>query len=282
MTPTSTLIRVELAKLIRRPMTWVLALILVTLVVLVYGSLIATIAGPTVENIDQDELRDTIVLPDGLNFGATLLQQIGTILVIILAAGSIGSEFTWGTFRSMLYMGASRARLLLAKLISLEILALATVALGIVLTILASLVSGLAVGDSGTGSDWLTASFAGNVLLAAVVTFVSLAVWTLIAATITLISHSLATGLGVSLAVSLLGGQVALVIGQLGTIGNWISRIIPNTAIGAIGALIGGDPPSYVFTDWLWITANLVGWVALFLVIAIATFRRMDVLATSS
>jgi ABC-type transport system involved in multi-copper enzyme maturation permease subunit len=287
MAPISTLIRVELTKLIRRPMTWVLAVVLVGLFVMVYASLIGVILAAErteggIEGIDPDELRATLLLPDGIFFGAMLFEQIGTILLIILAAGSFGSEFSWATLRTNVMMGASRLRLLVAKLLAMELVAFIAIAIGLALTFVGSLVSELILGNAETNGDWTTASFLGDVLLAVAVPFITIGVWVLIAAAITVITHSLATGLGVTLALSLLGGQIALVIGLLGTVGTWISRVLPNAATDALGALLASDPPEYAASDWLWIAANLVGWTALVIYLAVSAFRRMNLLATAA
>jgi ABC-2 type transport system permease protein len=287
MAPISTLIRVELTKLIRRPMTWVLAVILVGLLGMVYASLTGAILAAErteggIEGIDPDELRSIVLLPDGILFGGALIQQLGTILLIILAAGSFGSEFSWATFRTNVMMGASRVRLFVAKLLTLEWVALVVIAIGLVFTLVGTLVSQLILGDAESNGDWTAASLLGDVLLTVAVTTVTIAVWILFAAAITLITHSLATGLGVSLALNLLGGQIALVIGLLGTVGTWISRMFPNAATDALGALLVSDPPEYVATDWLWIAANLVGWTALVIYLAVSAFRRMNLLDTAA
>lgn len=279
MTSVSTLIMVELRKLIRRPMTWILVLILLGIILFVYGSLIATILGPDVGDLDKDSLREVLVLPDGTFFGATIVQQVGTVVLIVLAAATIGSEFSWATFRSMLFMGASRLRLLIAKLIALLLVALALVGTGLAFAVGAALASEAIVGLPPGADTWNSGSLASDVALAAGIAFVTVAIWTLVSATITLVTRSLATGLGVTLALGLLGGQVAYLIGQLGTAGRWISRVFPNRAIDALNAVVSSEPETYTVADWAWISANLAGWTVLLVMLSLLAFRRMNLLS---
>jgi ABC-type transport system involved in multi-copper enzyme maturation permease subunit len=80
-----------------------------------------------------DELRRQLVLP-GM-FGAVLGQfnSIGGLLAIILAAGALGSDYSWGTLRIMLTRAPDRSAFLLAKCVALLFVLLAglLIALGV-------------------------------------------------------------------------------------------------------------------------------------------------------
>jgi ABC-2 type transport system permease protein len=281
-TSLSDLVRVELTKLIRRPMSWILALILAGILALIYGSLILSILAPNIETIDKDQLRDMILMPDGFTTGAVFLSLFGPILLIILSAASIGSEFSWGTFRTMLFLGATRTRLLISKLIALQLVAVLLLLFGIGIAVAASLFSGLIIDRTGPAEEWMTASFAVDAFLITVRTLLVMGFWVLFAAGLTIVTRSLATGMGISLALSLIGGQIAFLLEQLGDIGTWASRTFPNKGIDAIASLNATDGPVYVASDWLWITANVAGWIVLIGAVSIVAFRRMDILAASN
>lgn len=288
MTPLSTLIRVELAKLVRRPMTWTLLLVLLGISVLIYGSLIGMIfVGDSgseelgVTALEAKELRETILPPDGVIFAATTTQLIGTILLIILAAGAVGSEFNWATFRTNIFMGATRARLFIAKVLALQLAALAAIIIGVAWGMTLSLLSWAMVGTGDAAGIGFSDAMVADALLAVVVGTISIGLWVLISAGITLVTHSLATGLGVTLVLSFIGGQIVVLIRQLGTIGEWTSRLFPNASTDAIASLLASDPPSYAATDWLWISANIVGWTVLVILLGVKSFRRMNLLSTS-
>lgn len=276
-----TLLSVELTKLWRRPMTWVLGLIFIGFFVFLYGSLIAALVGPELEGFDKESLKQSLFLPDGVYFGAALISSLGTILLIILAAGNIGSEFSWGTIRPLVLIGGTRDRLLIAKLLALLVVALVATVVGMGLSLLGAWLAGLVVGGAPPASEWVTGGFLGDIARSTLLTYITLAVWMVIAAAITLMTHSLAAGLGITLALNLLGGQIAALIGLLGKVGTWISRVFPNAGLNALNALLQADPPDYVATDWLWITANVVGWTLLFIIVSWAGFRRLDLLAAS-
>jgi ABC-2 type transport system permease protein len=289
MTPISRLYIGELWKLMKRPMTWTLAIILVALIILVYGTLIGTILAPDgmgVEvEVDQSvgsTLEESLMLPEGLYMGIGLVQLIVTALVIVLAAGMVGSDLSWGTVRTMLMMGAGRTRILIAKALSLVTIGLAGLIIGLILSIIGSLVTALVVGDGIQVSTWATAGFAGDVVLVLVRALIGVTVWAMLAATITLLSRSLAAGLGASLALLFLGGQIGGLLGQLGQIGVWLGRTLPNAGVDAITQLNATIPPTYATSDWLWITLNIIGWLLVLAIVAVVTFRRMDTLAASS
>ncbi len=281
MTPITTLVRVEIVKLLRRPMTWTLSIILMALTGFVYASMIVALLAPESAGVDTESLKEQILLPDGLFFAATIAGSLTTIMIIILAAGSVGGEFSWATIRSNLMMGATRTRFLVAKLLALELFALVWYILTAALGVLGAIVTAAAT-SSPVGSDYLlSTSFVtdtGRILLHALIV---LAVWTLIATAITVITGSLAAGIGVTLAVVMLGSQIAGLIAQIGSIGKWASRVIPNKALDAITSLDAATPPKYLATDWIWIVASIVGWSAIFAFLAVRRFRAMNLIGNS-
>ena len=289
MTPISRLFIGELWKLLKRPMTWALGIILVVLMILIYGTLIGTLLAPDSMGLEVEvdesmgsSLEQSLLLPDGLFMGIGLVQLIVTALIIVLAAGMVGSDLAWGTIRTMLMMGAGRTGILVAKILALVTIGLAGVLIGLVLTIIGSLVTGLAVGEGVQISAWFTAGFFGDAAVLISRAMIGVLVWAAIAATITLISRSLAAGLGASLALLFLGGQMGGLLSQLGSVGVWLGRALPNAGVDAITQLNALIPPTYSTSDWAWILANIIGWLALLAVVAVVTFRRMDTLAAGS
>ena len=292
MTPLTTLYIAELRKLLKRPMTWVLGLILVGLVFFIYATLTLTLVGPeviddlavTVEGesgaaMDRDSLKESLLLPDGLFMGAGLVQLIVVTLVIVLAAGSIGSEFGWATIRTSLLMGATRTRLLIAKAGALVTYGLAGILSGLLLTIAASWLIGSALGEGTSVTSWLNGSFLLDFVQIVLLTMVAVVLWAVVAGAITIVTRSLAAGLAVALALAFLGGQISVLLGQMGSAGVWLSRALPNAGVDALIVLNSTSPPSYGTGDWIWILGNILVWLIGMSVLAIVTFRRMDTLA---
>lgn len=289
MTPISRIFIGEIWKLLKRPMTWTLATILVVLMVLVYATLIGTILAPDgmgveveVEQSMGSSLQESLMLPDGLYMGIGLVQLIVTALIIVLAAGMVGSDLSWGTIRTMLMMGAGRTPILIGKILALITLGLAGLLIGLLLSITGSIVTALAVGEGVQLSSWATPSFFGEAGVLLFRSLIGVMVWASVAATITLISRSLAAGLGASLALLFLGGQIGGLLGQLGDIGVWLGRTLPNAGVDALTQLNAAIPPSYTTGDWTWIAANITGWLVVLAIASVLTFRQMDTLAAGS
>ncbi len=276
-----TLLHVELIKLLRRPMTWILSVILIGFMAFIYVSLMLALIAPDSAGVDKTSLKDQILLPDGIYFGATLAGSLVTVLIIILAAGSIGGEFSWATVRTNLLMGATRVRFLVAKLLALEIIAFIWLILANLFALAGAVITGAVDGDSIPTDYLFSSTFLGDFGLVLLHGLIVIAVWTLIAGAITLMSGSLAAGLGITLAMTLLGSQIAALIGRLGDVGRWAARIIPNRALDAVVSLDSTTPPSYLASDWVWITVSIVGWVAVFSFLALRRFRRMNLVGTS-
>src|SRR2546428_13841092 len=107
------LLSVEFFKLRKRMMTWIVALILVGLIVLVY-SVLWNISG-RVTTFGEDhrftgtQLRDALFLRTSIPFALQIVGSLGIILAIVLAAGAAGSGDCLGAGR-LLGTGSSGRR----------------------------------------------------------------------------------------------------------------------------------------------------------------------------
>jgi ABC-type transport system involved in multi-copper enzyme maturation permease subunit len=127
------LIRAEWFKLVRRPMAWVLLIVLLALLLLLRLVEFMTVAlhdgifaGGEIRlsllaEAQVQQFRQQITFP-GI-FGAVLshINGVGGICAIVLAAGALGSEYNWGTLRTQLARQPDRGRYLAAKLITLQL-----------------------------------------------------------------------------------------------------------------------------------------------------------------
>ena len=66
-----------------------------------------------------DEFRNGFTLPDSITGTIGGFSSIGPLLIMILAASVMGSEYGWGTLRNVLTRGTGRWQLLSAKLLLL-------------------------------------------------------------------------------------------------------------------------------------------------------------------
>lgn len=154
------LFRAEWLKLIKRPMTWILLAIFLALLVLQLASqfFIAHLASALgVDSgtsapleVQQAEWLRRTSFP-GL-FGSVFshINGLGAIFAVIMAAGSLGSEYSWGTLRTHLARNPNRTSFFLAKLLAL----LALLVVGMVISLLVGSVVGMLLGLLVGGVNW--------------------------------------------------------------------------------------------------------------------------------
>ncbi len=153
------LIQAEWLKLTRRPLTWLLygtfvLLMLITFAALLFVVLLhdGAIGGVAVQVLNDNQInqfRQELRFP-GV-FGALLgqINSIGGILAMILAAGVMGNEYSWGTLRVQLARQPQRGYYLTAKLLTLLLVLLVGMLLVILAGGLFTLIAGWLLGNLG-------------------------------------------------------------------------------------------------------------------------------------
>ena len=132
----------EWYKLRRRWMPWIMLAIAIAFSQLIFwaGFAFQSTFGQT-----GDTLRLPDVVTEGLGFG----YQIVAILIIIWAASTLGSEYGWGTFRTILVKGPGRWQFLAAQFCLMLAMAFAWMAVVGVAFAVSSVIAGIIVGDGG-------------------------------------------------------------------------------------------------------------------------------------
>ena len=202
-------------------MPWVILLMIVAFAfvfyVLVYASVTAqiqaiksgTIPAPAGGAAQFDEaLR--MLRPDRVqSFGSGLVNGLGSIMLIVFAASHVGTEFGWGTLRTLLAHGAGRGAFLASKAVSLALFALMFVIAGSVASVAASFaVSGIAGYDLSGLDVGAVANAAGR----GVYTFLP---FMALATVIALWSRSAGAGIAAGLVVYFAEGLVAGILVSL-------------------------------------------------------------------
>ena len=114
----------EMVKLLKRPLTWGLLLLLVILLGMrlngLYKRALQAPPDPAVAAyvVLPEEYRQAAVLPGAFE-QARLSYDWLNIAVILLTAMTLGQEFAWGTARTILARGPGRIRLLIARFLAL-------------------------------------------------------------------------------------------------------------------------------------------------------------------
>jgi len=132
-------------------MHWVLLGILLAVILLIVGSIygVSKIAVKATQQPVPGFITEQLQLPKIIPFVLSQCGSVAGILIMILAAASIGGEYNWGTLRTVLARGVARWEFLGAKVIALILTitfwVMATAILGVLLGILISIIEGLGI-----------------------------------------------------------------------------------------------------------------------------------------
>lgn len=199
-------LRAELLKLRKRPAVWILAAVMVaTLVVfgylVTYLFLVAEVGGPVTGGVD--------VLPDLLpaRFVANALGGLagfGGTFGLILGALTTGSEYGWGTVKTMLTQRPSRTSVGAGKVLGLAVVALALTAAYLLTALLCSLVVAAAEGAG------VELPGVGSVVGGLAAGWLVLVVWTLLGLTLAVLFRGTGLAIGLGLVYVLVLEQLAV------------------------------------------------------------------------
>src|SRR5699024_1727211 len=105
------LLRSEIFRLRKRAQSWLLLVIAFVLVGLFYGGFV--IGAMATSGEASDDLKSTLPLTELSDFGLSMgLGFFGSVMLIIIAAGMMGNEYSWNTLRPLVARARSRASLL--------------------------------------------------------------------------------------------------------------------------------------------------------------------------
>jgi ABC-type transport system involved in multi-copper enzyme maturation permease subunit len=227
---------VEFFKLRKRMMTWILAILMVGLVVLLY-SVFWSVSGHVTtfgENAQYtgEDLRRALFLQTSVPFSLQVVASFGTIFAMILAAGAVGSEYSWGTVRLMATAASGRVRLIAAKLL----VVCGLVAAGALLAVAVGLIysSVITVTNGGSNFSFITAGFVRDQAESYGRTLFVMAPYVTLAFAMAAIGRSTLAGVGAGIGIAfvepLIGGLMRLA-------GNpW--KEIPNYLINANSSVV--------------------------------------------
>ncbi|HEU4793162.1 MAG TPA: ABC transporter permease subunit [Nitrolancea sp.] len=276
------MVSMEWLKLLKRPMTWIIFLFLVPgtagIMVLSYLSVILSNTDPELRAINvQSEL-----LPLGIMNSLEIAGALGGILMVVLAAALIGSEYGWGTIRPLVGSGATRSKVFLAKLIALIEAVITFVILAIAAGCLASLALTWFEGNPITLGTVDTAWVLDLGLSIARTTFV-IFVGATIAFSVAYVTRSLAAGIGIGIAWMILEQVLSLFLERLGKTGEVIRDLLISTNTNALSMRNGfgtSELPPGVPAEY-----QAVGVLALYCILLLGfawlVFRRRDIASGS-
>ncbi len=152
MTTSLSIIRWEWFKLRRRWMPWILLAVIIAFTQVPYwGAYALSTRGA--------EIPQNLLLPGSIEFALTIGHTIALVAVVVWTASAFGSEFGWGTFRTVLAKGPGRWRFLLSIFALMVAMGVAwlialCVAAGVSSAVVGLLEGGGSIANSG---EWNTA-----------------------------------------------------------------------------------------------------------------------------
>ena len=285
------LLRSELYRLVRRWMPWIM-LGLIVVIAFVFYFLIWVSVNAQLQAVKNGtlpvpaggtaQLEQTLrqIAPDRVaQFGVSVVAGLGSVMLIVFAASHVGTEFGWGTFRTLLAHGASRSGFLVSKAVSLVLYAVVFMIVGSIAAIGASYtVSAVAGISPGSGVDFAevarVAVKSGYTFLPYMALALAIAVWSKSA------GAGIATGLVVYFAESIVAGILVSLNKDYAQIVNWgLSRnasALTRTVSGQAGPT-SQDPTASTLPDPTQATIVLGIYCAIFLVLAYWRLRSRDV-----
>ena len=282
------LLRSEIYRLRRRWMPWVLVLLIVIagagFYLLVYASAQAQLQAmesgaippqPGAEEAMAELLRQ--LRPDSVpSFGVEIVGGLGSVMLIVFAASHVGTEFVWGTLRTLLAHGAGRATFLGAKLLSIALFAVLFMFLGVVAAIAGSYIVTAIAGGDASGLDL------GAIANAAARGYYTFLPYMALAALIALWSRSAGAGIAAGLVVLFAEGLVAQLLVSLNrdyaNIVNYgLSRNASAITRTATATTPSGDPSAVALPDPGQAALVLAVYTALFVAVAFWRLRTRDI-----
>jgi ABC-type transport system involved in multi-copper enzyme maturation permease subunit len=269
----SALIDMELFKLRKRPMTWIsAALLLASVSVFVVLGYVLARADDVVGDLEG------FLLPNIIPNLFDIISAFGAMLVVVLAASSIGSEFSWGTIRAMVGSGVPRTKLLVAKLLAIvEVIVLLTVA-----ALLTGVITSFGItvaGGHNISFGWINGSILSDVGVMFLMTVVSLFVYAVIGFAVATVTRSLAAGIAVGIGITIAEAILSTVLSAVGGIGETLAKALFSTNLNTLAAWntfesvqLPDEAPGT--TQALLV---LTGYTIILLVVAFGVFRTRDI-----
>ena len=217
------------------------------------------------------------VLPGSLRTALGIVQSLALILMAILTASAIGIDYGSGTLRSVLAQGSGRWSYLVAKLITLAVLA----ALGLAITLgtvaISGVVAGSIAGDAPAAAGVAAATW-GDAATAFAKAWASVLPYVALTAFVTIFARSSAAGMAIGL-----GYYFAeqLIIALFSSLFSWFQNVADFLLVRNISAWTGGSGGGGftvgTLPDETHAAVLLVLYTAIFAAIAFWTFERRDV-----
>jgi ABC-2 type transport system permease protein len=278
-------LRMELFKLSRRMSIWILGAIIVAIVILGYLLLWhfvhnpprgARVRGAIERRVELKAVYPHAMIPTTLG----IAESLGGALCMVVGCLVVGSEYGWGTMKTVLTQLPGRTAMFVARAIAVElfILLFDLAMFGVA----AALSASLAHAD-GQAMDWPSAS---EILKGIGIGWLVFSMWTSFGMVLAYLfrQSGLAIGIGLVYMLVLENIILGLLTGIGGTTFTNIARALPSTPAGALTETLGhaasflGGASTSVSLGGGQALAELLGYFFVFTLLGLAMVLRRDVL----
>lgn len=225
---------------------------------------------------------DALMLPAVFTDVNAIIGGLGGILIAMLAASMVGSEFGWGTVRVLVGSGVTRTRLLAAKVVALfETIVLFVVA-GLLTGVTMSLAFAL-IGGHGVSLDWVSGDTLSDILMIVVRQSFMLMIPAIVAFTVAVVARSLAAGIAVGIGLQIIDQILSSLLGSIGGFAGRLQDLLLTTNLSAIDQYnTVGTPQIDTTLPDVWQAVGLLTlYSAVMLSVAFAAFGRRDIASGS-
>ena len=237
-------------------------------------------AGNCGNTLPRDELRNEFTIPQSISGAFTGTVVIAPILLIILAASHVGSEYGWGTLRPALTRGAGRWQFVASKLLLILAMSIAATVVIAIATVAASALAAVIPPDE-TGilveqGDWSEVFVHWSKAIFALAPYIGLGVC------LAVLTQSAAAGIAIALGYYVIELIVAPILNVTSwgreiadfLLGNNVSEWIESAAVTVEinGASSAADQPEAIQAFVV-----ILGYTLIFCAAAFWVFLRRDV-----
>lgn len=285
----STLIAIEVTKILRHRLNQITMAVLCVLLVVVYVLLwlatgVISRTGTATEAVGQ--MRASLYLQETVPFAMLMLYFFGLVAGIVVIASNVGSEYGWNTVRTVTAAEPRRWLVLLAKVVAVWAMVVAGLVLGLAVVLTTSAFITLAAGQfdlSFVDAAYLRDSaYAFLRLLGATAPYFALAVL------FGVVGKSATAGIALSFGVLFLEG---IVRSMMTLSGGWLAELPPymlDANADALALATGGRFEEMLGSDSAALIERfgrpsvehaaivLLCWATVFLAASFWTFRRQD------
>jgi ABC-2 type transport system permease protein len=271
----------EFFRLVRRPANWVMPGILILFVGFIYGvQWVVYSFGETDTGNATVEAETATLTEEALqlqNVGANWLAiavAIGSVLIAVMAAQTIGNEYSWGTIRALVPRSRRRSEIIASKLVATVLYALVLTLIALVVSVIITLVIDAATDIEST----VDAGVIGNIIASTGRSFLAIAVYGVMGLMITVLTRSTAAGIAITIALQFLEQTIFALMGLASdTLGDLQRYFVANN----VNTLVLANNPDASMRGTYhgpWVAAAfLFGWSLLFIVLSFVIFQRRDI-----